>query len=290
MKGPVVVGLGEILFDIVGGSEKLGGAPANFAYHAGRLGAETFIVSTVGDDERGMRALQELQDRNLSTECITVLKGRETGYVRAEIDRDGIATYLFPDDIAWDHLVLNPRALQIAATLDGVCFGTLAQRSEVSRNAVYQFLDHVPRHAVKVYDINLRQNFYTRDIITRSLEYADLLKLNDEELPVVARLLDVTGGPLEVLQSLTANFNLKLAVLTRGGSGSLLVSGSEYSDHPGVEVQTIQDTIGAGDAFTASVLISLLAGEDLEAINSRANMIAAAVCAHRGAMPTFPDM
>ena len=285
MLKPVVVGLGEVLFDIVDSSEELGGAPANFAYHAGRLGGDAYLVSAIGDDERGRTALRELEGRNLNTECIKILEGIETGYVQAEIDVDGVATYLFPDNIAWDNLALNERALRVVEELDGVCFGTLAQRSEVSRKAINKFLELAPPDSVKVYDINLRQNFYSREIILRSLEFADVLKLNDDELPIVAKLLDISGNPLEILRSVTTNFSLKLAALTRGSSGSLLVSPKEYSDHPGVEIDNLQDTIGAGDAFTASTLISLLAGEDLETINKKANELAAMVCCHKGAMP-----
>lgn len=285
MSTPVVVGLGEVLFDIVESSEELGGAPANFAYHARRLGADAYLVSTIGDDERGRTALRELESRNLKTECITIKEGIKTGYVRAEIDADGIATYLFPDNIAWDNLTLNERALQVVEKVDGVCFGTLAQRSEVSRKVIYKFLELVPPDSVKVYDVNLRQNFYSKEIILQSLEYADMLKLNDDELPIVAKILDISGNPFEILKSLTASFSLKLAVLTRGSGGSLLVSPREYSDHPGVEIENLQDTIGAGDAFTASTLISLLAGEDLDTINKKANKIAALVCSYQGAMP-----
>lgn len=285
MSAPVIIGLGEILFDIVGNSEELGGAPANFAYHAARLGADSFIVSTIGDDERGQRALAELQARNLRTDCITVGEGLETGYVRADVDTAGIATYLFPDDIAWDNMRLNEKAMQVAVRGDGVCFGTLAQRSEVSRKVIHRFLDMVPSNALKVYDINLRQDFYSAEIILRSLEHADILKLNDDELPVVARLLKIAGEPLGMLQNLTTVFNLRLAVLTRGGQGSLLVSPEGVSDHPGADIKELKDTIGAGDAFTASTLISLLSGDDLDTINEKANKVAAEVCGHRGAMP-----
>lgn len=285
MSSPVVVGLGEVLFDIVENSEELGGAPANFAYHAKRLGAEAYIISTVGNDERGKKALRQLQDRNLTTEYITVRDGFETGYVRAEIDNEGIATYVFPDNIAWDNIELNERALQLAGKADGVCFGTLAQRSEVSQKAIYKVLESVSPKTIKVCDVNLRQDFYTKEIIQKSLEYADILKLNDDELPIVAEFFQLSGSPLKTLTSLLERFSLKLAVLTRGGSGSLLVSAKDSSDHPGVQVTSLQDTIGAGDAFTASVLISMLAGEDLNTINSKANEIAALVCSHRGAMP-----
>ena len=287
MSPPVIVGLGEILFDIVGDSEELGGAPANFAYHAGLLGAEAYIVSTIGDDQRGKKAMKELSGRSLNTGCITVTKGLQTGYVKAEVDADGVATYLFPDNIAWDNIQLNEQALKIAQKADGICFGSLAQRSDTSRRAIYRFLERVPDKCIRVYDINLRQSFYSKEIIIASLKYADMLKLNDDELPIVANLLNLSGSALDMLNTLIAEFSLKLAVLTRGGDGSLLVSPDAHSDHLGVLIDDLQDTIGAGDAFTASTLISLLAGDDLDTINDKANKLAAVVCSYKGAMPLF---
>lgn len=285
MVKPVIVGLGEVLFDIVGSSEELGGAPANFAYHAGRLGAEAYIISTVGDDERGGRALKQLQDRGLATECITTLKGAETGYVRADIDAEGVASYHFPDDIAWDNLELNDHSLAVIGRADGICFGTLAQRSEQSRKTISRCLDLLPEKALKVYDINLRQDFYSKDTILKSLKYADILKLNDDEIIIVAELLDMSGSQLDILQSLVAEYDLKLAVLTRGAEGSLLVIPDSHSDYPGTAIEEVKDTIGAGDSFTASTLINFLAGEELNTINKKANELAALVCGHQGAMP-----
>lgn len=285
MANPIVIGLGEILFDIVGSSEELGGAPANFAYHAGRLGADAYIISTIGDDLRGKKAIDELEKRKLTTEAITVSPGHETGYVRADIDEEGIASYHFPDDIAWDNITLSNLAIELVQQADGICFGTLAQRSEVSRKAIAKCLDLAPEKAIKVYDINLRQNFYSKEIIQSSLKYADMLKLNDDELPVVADFFGLQGNPKEILNSLVRDFNLQLAVLTRGGEGSLLVSPAGASDHPGTPVEDLKDTIGAGDSFTASTLINLLKGKELDIINQEANQVAATVCGFRGAMP-----
>lgn len=289
MDAPVIVGIGEILFDILGESEELGGAPANFAYHVNKLGAKGYAVSTIGSDPRGVKALEELRRRNLSTDCITVIEGAETGYVRATLDTEGIATYTFPDDIAWDRLVLNESALAIAGQSAGVCFGSLAQRSASSRREIYRFLDLTPMDALKVFDLNLRQTFFSRDIILQSLDYADILKLNDDELPVLAGMLDIYGSDRELLASLVKGFELKLAALTRGGQGSLLVSPEGYSDHPGVKMDRVVDTIGAGDAFTAATVISLLHGERLDIVNDKANRVAALVCGEKGAMPVLVE-
>jgi fructokinase len=289
MTTSIIVGIGEILFDILGNSEELGGAPANFAYHVNTLGAQGFVISAIGDDSRGLTALEELRKRRLSTDFITILKGGQTGYVRATLNDSGIATYKFPNDIAWDHLQLNRQTEEIASNISAVCFGSLAQRNHESRKEIYRFLDLTPRSALKVFDLNLRQSFYTLDIIQQSLSYADILKLNDEELPILAQLLGLTGDHKAILTALVKNHDLQLAMLTRGNNGSLLVSHSDFSDHPGIPIKEIVDTIGAGDAFTASTIVSLLNGDNLETINKKANTVAAQVCSYKGAMPVFDE-
>lgn len=280
-----IAGIGEILFDIFGETEELGGAPINFVYHASALGADGIAVSTVGNDRRGRKALDELKKRGLDVDGISIDDHHPTGYVEASLDEKGIASYEFPDDVAWDYLKLNGRALEVAPRLDAVCFGSLAQRSTVSRQAIRRFLAETSTHALKIYDINLRQNFYTRNTITESLELADIVKLNEEELPVMAGMLGISGEDGTMLEAVVKRFRLKLAVLTRGGRGSLLVSPEDSSQHPGVPPNKIADTVGAGDSFTAVVAIGLLEGADLETINARANRVAAYVCSRTGAMP-----
>lgn len=283
-KRPVIVGMGEILFDIVNGSEELGGAPANFAYHVNKLGAKGVIISAVGDDSRGQKAFEELRQRDLSTDCIIIKPGIKTGYVLATVDRAGLASYKFPDNIAWDEISLNNKALGLAGQVDGICFGSLAQRSVSSREEIYRYLGLIPARAIKVFDLNLRQNFFSEDVVLRSLDYANILKLNDDELPVLAKLLNIEGNQKELLATLVNRFNLQLAALTRGGDGSLLVSTEQISEHPGIIITNLKDTIGAGDAFTASTLLSFLQGEDLDKINQKANQVAARVCSLQGAM------
>ncbi|WP_432737480.1 carbohydrate kinase family protein [Maridesulfovibrio sp. FT414] len=283
----LVAGLGEILWDVLEDSEEIGGAPVNFAYHAGALGAEAIAVSTIGADERGRRAVAELTKRGLNLEAVSVDEDHPTGYVEAKVDENGVASYVFPDNIAWDHLTLNPMALSMAPLLDAVCFGTLAQRSEKSRNAIHAFLDAAPR-ALKVYDMNLRQNFYTPKIISSSLERADVLKLNDDEIKTVAAMFELKGTEQEMLQALHDRFNLKLSVLTRGGKGSLLTGSGRVVESSGSTVEHMVDTIGAGDSFTAAVIIGLLLDRSLEEISEHANRLAAYVCSCKGAMPAVP--
>lgn len=280
-----IAGIGEILFDIFGETEELGGAPINFAYHASALGAVGIAVSTVGNDRRGRRAIDELKKRGLEVDCISIDERHPTGYVEASLDEKGIASYEFPYDVAWDHLSLNKRALDIVPELDAVCFGTLAQRSPGSRRAIRRFLAKTSTHALKIYDINLRRNFYTRNTITESLELADIVKLNEDELPVMAGMLDISGEDGTMLDAVVKRFRLRLAVLTRGGRGSLLVSPEGRSEHQGFTPTHIADTVGAGDSFTAVVTIGLLEGQDLQTINARANRVAAYVCSRTGAMP-----
>lgn len=286
---PVIAGIGEILFDVFNDSEELGGAPINFAYHVNRLGAQGYAISTIGDDPRGKKALAELKLRQLSTECITVSNEYQTGYVQAYLDEAGVATYEFPDDIAWDHLTLNSRAKELASQVDAVCFGSLVQRSEGSRKTLMDFLAMVPEKAVKVFDLNLRQNFYSLEVVLQSLNHSDILKLNDDELPVLMKMLEVQGDEQSALQQIVEKHDLRLAALTRGGNGSLLVSSNTVADHPGVKTEKIADTIGAGDAFTAATVIGLLKGYDLETVNEKANRVAAWVCSEKGAMPMMPE-
>lgn len=289
MERPVIAGVGEILFDIVGDSEELGGAPINFAYHATMLGAEGYAVSTIGDDERGRRALAELGRRNLATSCITTIEGYATGYVLARVDEAGVASYEFPDDIAWDHLAVNDAAETLASRLDAVCFGSLVQRGHHSRRELRRYLQLLPANTLKVFDINLRQDFYSKEVLLDSLQRADIIKLNDDELPVLAEMAAISGSEKELLDLLVAQYGLTLAVLTRGERGSLLVRSGEVSDHPGIRTESIGDTIGAGDAFTAATVISLLNNYTLEDINEKANRVAAWVCSQKGAMPEMPS-
>ncbi|WP_321405174.1 PfkB family carbohydrate kinase [Maridesulfovibrio sp.] len=282
-----IAGLGEILFDVLADSEEIGGAPVNFAYHAGKLGAEGAAISTLGNDRRGRRATNELMDRELCLSGVSIDQDHETGYVEAQLDEDGVATYYFPDDIAWDHLKLNDIAMGFASQVDAVCFGTLAQRSEESRKAILTFLNAAPQ-ALKIYDMNLRQLFYTKEIITESLHQADVLKLNEDEIRVIAPMFQLNGSERDMLKKLHKEFNLNCSVLTRGSKGSLIIRDNEEVEHPGIKIKEVEDTIGAGDAFTASVVIGLLLGHPLIKISDHANRLAAHVCSCKGAMPAIP--
>jgi fructokinase len=283
----IVAGLGELLWDVLGDVEKLGGAPINFAYHANFLGATGIPVSTIGDDERGRRALAILKDRNITTDAISFDSVHPTGYVTAKVDDQGGAHYEFPDDTAWDHLLLNDSARSMAEKINAVCFGTLAQRSPTTQKSICEFIDRMPDAALKVYDLNLRQNFYDRAIIEASLQKCNVFKLNDEELQVITGMFNFPTGEREAMSALVKHFGLQLAVVTRGAKGSLMISPTTLAEYPGVPVNVV-DTIGAGDAFTAATTLGLLLNHDLAAISEHASRLAAHVCSQEGATPSVP--
>lgn len=283
MQPILAVGLGEILWDVLPQTRLLGGAPANFAYHVNALGGVGVPVSRVGDDDLGREALSLLVCLGLNIDAVSLDPDHPTGTVDARVDERGVADYVFPDDVAWDFLTLDQAALTLASNADAVCFGTLAQRSEVSRRAVRRFLDGADG-ALKVFDVNLRQDFYSPEIIAASLDAADVLKINDAELAAVTRLFDLPPGERAALRALMERHGLDLAVLTRGDEGSLLLSPGAASDLPGEPVEVV-DTIGAGDAFTAALVLGYLRGWPLDEINRYAARVAGYVCGQSGGMP-----
>ena len=288
MKQIKIAGIGEILWDVLPDAEQLGGAPINFAYHVSALGAEAFAISTIGNDIRGENALKELQKRGVNTSYISVLEQFDTGYVTARVDGKGIATYEFPDDVAWDHLTINPAAQLCAAELQAICFGTLAQRSDSARLTIQNYLGTTSEKTIKVCDLNLRQNFYNRAIIETSLKICTVLKLNDDELTVISSLFLLSGTEHEQMEALRKHFDLQLVILTKGSNGSILIAKDGSSRHQGIATEVV-DTIGAGDSFTAAVVTGLLHNKTLDEINDKANRLAAYVCGQPGAMPPVPQ-
>ena len=285
---PVFVGIGEILWDLFPSGRRFGGAPANFACHAAALGCRAAMISAVGQEELGDLAVASLAEHRVDTSLVTQLADLPTGMVRIAIDQDGVATYQFGENEAWDHLAWGDQLGRLAAQTDCVCFGTLSQRSNSSRETIQRFVAEVPDQALRVFDINLRPPPVEEDVIVRSLELANVLKLNHEELPFLASLFGMEGNEVEQMQGLARRFELQLVALTRGADGAILVSGEEVSENPGMEVE-VQDTVGAGDAFTAAMALGWLRGEELDAINRFAVRIAGYVCSQSGATPVLPD-
>ena len=282
-----VVGLGEILWDMLPTGRKLGGAPANFAYHASTLGLKSSVVSCVGDDDLGREIVACLTGYGLDVSCLAVSPRAPTGTVAVELDPHGKPTFIIHEDVAWDAIPWAPELGELAGRVDAVCFGSICQRSTASRTTVRRFLADTRPECLRVFDINVRQSYYTADVVRSSLEAADVLKLNDDELPVVARLLGLPGDEDAILVGLVRTFGLRAAALTRGACGSVLRTEAERSEHPGIAVDVV-DTVGAGDAFTAAMVLGLLQGCGLEAINATANRLGAAVCTGEGATPALP--
>jgi fructokinase len=282
-----ILGIGEILWDILPDRRLLGGAPANFSFNAHNLGASARPVSCVGDDAPGREILERLRGLGLPVDCIAVDAAKPTGAVTVELAASGQPRYLIHEDVAWDYLRLTPAALPAAAEADAVCFGTLAQRGPVSREAIRSLLTATRSDALRVFDLNLRQSYYTRELIEQSLRSANVVKLNDEELPVVAGMLDLGTDLHAQLAALARRFELAALAFTRGANGSLLLAEDRWSEHPGFPVRVV-DTIGAGDAFTAAFVIGLCLKLPLDDINRIANEVAAHVCTQAGGTGELP--
>ncbi|MBM3293690.1 MAG: carbohydrate kinase [Candidatus Aminicenantes bacterium] len=283
----MVVGIGEILWDVLPSGRHLGGAPANFARQAHALGAEGVIVSAVGDDPPGREILVALGRHGLSREYVSVVSGAATGKVAAVLDAQGIPTFTIQENAAWDVLPGSPALTALADRAEAVCFGTLAQRSALSRETIRGFLDATGPECLRTCDLNLRPGFFNPEIIRESLSRSRVLKLNEEELRALAGMLDLSGREGEILVRLREEFDLDVIALTRGSRGSRLLGRNSDSRHPGFRVE-VADTVGAGDAFAAVLVLGLLANESLDAINDRANLVSASVCRRRGAWPEVP--
>ena len=285
---PIAVGLGELLWDMLPKGKQIGGAPFNFARHCNQLGLEGFPVSQIGIDELGNETVSLLKDWGITPDFVSRDPQHETGTVNIRLDDQGKPNYEIRDDAAWDFMQHNLLLEQLAPKVDIVCFGTLAQRSDASRSTIYSFLDRMSSDAIKLFDVNLRQHFYSIGSIEASLERASILKLSDEELPVLKNAFSLSGSVEVQLSELKNRFELKLIAYTRGAEGSLLIDGSGTDDHPGTTITTI-DTIGAGDSFSATLCAGLLQGLTLAPLNENANQVAAYVCSQRGATPALPE-
>ncbi len=278
----IIVGLGEILWDVFPTGKVLGGAPANFAYHVNQSGCEGYVVSAVGEDKLGREVLKNISDRKVPH--IIQKTGYPTGTIKIIVDRNGVPSYEITEDVAWDHIEFTPQMEKLAQNTSAVCFGTLAQRNEVSRKTFSRFFEAMPAESLKVYDINLRQHFYSKELIERSLRISNILKLNDEELDMVSKLFILSGNESEQCRQLMRDFSLETVVLTKGTEGSRIVTETANSLLPTPKVK-VKDTVGAGDAFTAAFIASYMNGGSMETAHRYAVNIAAYVCTKKGAMP-----
>lgn len=281
------MGLGELLWDIFPDGKRLGGAPANFAYITNLLGNDGIPASRVGNDSLGDEALARLKQLGVNVDFVQQNAEHPTGTVKVEIEKDGQPRFEIRQDVAWDFLRWTDEWKQLAATTDAVCFGSLAQRSPTNRLTIHSFLHAMRPDAVRVFDVNLRQNFYSKEVLAESMQVATIVKLNHEELPRMARLFAMdSSSEQEMARQLLLLFNLKLICVTRGNHGSLLMSSNECDQHPGFKIK-VADTVGAGDAFTAALVDGYLRGASLAKINEKANRVGAWVASHAGGMPAI---
>ena len=283
-----VAGIGELLWDVFPHYERLGGAPANFAFHCYQLGAKAYPVSCVGTDELGLRARDRLREIGVDTGYVLESDAFPTGTAQVTLSEQGKPSYQIIEDVAWDHLPFTSALEALAAKLDAVCFGTLSQRSAVSRATIRSFVQHMPATALKIFDVNLRQTFFSKELVEGSLELASILKLSDEELPVLADYFGLRGDVTARLNGLRERFDLDLVAYTRGPDGSVLLRGNELDDAPGQGGPAV-DSVGAGDSFTASLCMGLLKGWPLGKVNLFANRVATFVCSQKGATPALPE-
>ena len=277
----VIVGIGEILWDMLPSGKALGGAPANFAYHAMRLGEEGWAVSAVGDDALGREILDIVASKKLNN--LIALSDKPTGTVEVELDAKGVPTYNIMEDVAWDNIPYTPEMEELAKKADAVCFGSLVQRMS-SRDSVLRFVRAMRPEALKVFDINLRQHYYDREILEESMKLAEILKINDEEIRIVAGMLGLGDDDAAACRSLIADYGLKLVILTRGAQGSEVVTADEVIPQAVGHVDVV-DTVGAGDAITAAFVVAYLRGDPLADAQRLASETASYVCSRKGAMP-----
>ncbi|MHB1274732.1 MAG: carbohydrate kinase family protein [Candidatus Humimicrobiaceae bacterium] len=287
-KNFTIAGIGELLWDIFKNEKKLGGAPANFAYHVSALGHNGIIISRIGNDKIGREAIDFLGELNLNTGYIQIDSNKPTGTVVVEMDDNNQPDYIIKEDVAWDFLEWNKKINDILLSIDAICFGTLAQRNEITRQTILKFLKMANNKAVKILDINLRQNFYNEQIISKSLKLADILKLNTGELEVLSKMHQINQkySEKDLCKFLIDKYGLNLICLTKGEEGSLIINENSYHESPAFPYEVV-DRVGAGDSFTAAMIIQYLKGSALSDISEYANKLASWVTSKKGGTPVY---
>lgn len=284
----IVVGMGEALWDVLPEGKKIGGAPANFAYHVSQFGLPSCVVSAIGDDALGKEIIEKFTSKGLDQLIAEV--PYPTGTVQVEIDQTGIPLYDIKENVAWDNIPYTEHLDALAKRTKAVCFGSLAQRNVVSRNTINHFLDTMPKDddSLIVFDVNLRQGFYNKEILCKSMQNCNILKINDEELITVSRMFGYPGIDLQdKCWILLEKYNLKMLILTCGINGSYVFTPGNVSFQPTPKVE-VADTVGAGDSFTAAFIASILKGKSVTEAHTIAVKTSAFVCTQKGAMPILP--
>lgn len=283
----LVVGLGEVLWDMLPEGRKIGGAPVNFAYHAGQFGIDTMAVSAIGNDKLGEDTIAEMNGKHLNHIFPSV--PYPTGSVQVKLDEKGVPAYDIKENVAWDNIPFTNEIESVARSCRAVCFGSLAQRNAVSRNTIRKFIESTPSGCIRIFDINLRQNFYTSNVIRDSLEHCNILKINDEEIMLVSRMFNYDSSNIEnVCRTIMEDFSLEMVILTCGTKGSYIFTKDGVSFMPTPKVN-VADTVGAGDSFTGSFCAAILRGLPVAEAHKKAVEVSAYVCTQNGAMPEIPE-
>lgn len=283
----IVIGLGELLWDVFPDGKRPGGAPANVAFQANQLGCYGMVISRVGTDADGDELCQFLDSQSLDRSLVQQDSAHPTGKVTVSVT-NGQPSYIIHENVAWDFIERTDDLISTAQRASGVCFGTLAQRSPTSRETVQEVVRNVPEDALRVFDVNLRQQFYTKEIIAESLHLANVMKLNDEEVRILGPLLDLSTDMAEFSQQVRDQYDLKLICVTRGANGCLVTDHEQTHEVPGHPVQ-VADTVGAGDAFTAGFIFAQLEGWPVGVSGRFANRVGGLVASSQGAMPDLRD-
>lgn len=283
----LVVGLGEVLWDMLPEGRKIGGAPVNFAYHAGQFGIDTMAVSAIGNDKLGEDTIAEMNGKHLNHIFPSV--PYPTGSVQVKLDEKGVPAYDIKENVAWDNIPFTNEIESVARNCQAVCFGSLAQRNAVSRSTIRKFIESTPSGCIRIFDINLRQNFYTSNVIHDSLELCNILKINDEEIMLVSRMFNYDSSNIEnVCRTIMEDFSLEMVILTCGTKGSYVFTKGGVSFMPTPKVN-VADTVGAGDSFTGSFCAAILRGLPVAEAHKKAVEVSAYVCTQNGAMPEIPE-
>jgi len=282
-----ILGVGDILWDLLPSGPQLGGASANFAIHSAALGAKAGLISRVGNDSNGRAVFGLLESRGVSTAAIQVDSSAPTGTVIVSLSADGLPSYTIRENVAWDNLLVTPEAEAAMSAADAICFGSHTQRNERSRASIRRLVSIAPKGTLRLFDANLRADYYSREVMERSLRLASALKLNADELIVLSGIFGLSSPARNQIESLARKFDLDVVALTRGPQGSLLFQGGQWSDCAPAPV-AVADTVGAGDAFAAALVLGLLHRMKLDQINQLATGVARFVCSCSGATPPLP--
>lgn len=282
----IIVGLGEILWDVFPERKVLGGAPANFAYHVSQFGFNGYAVSAIGEDLLGKEILDSMEEKGLNYLIETT--DFPTGTVQVELNDAGVPSYEICENVAWDNMPFTERAKNLAENTRAVCFGSLAQRSEVSKDSIRKFIAAMPDDSLKIFDINLRLNYYSKEIIEESLELANMMKINEDEIVIISELFGLKGNDEENCRAILEKYNLNLLILTKGTEDSYVITPTETSFQETYRVE-VADTVGAGDSFTAAFVAAYLHGRPIEQAHKLAVEVSAYVCLQHGAMPKLAD-